>query len=345
MKTAADKAAVSVSKFGKRAVKTGPQMTKMNRGVKKATGGFKSLNKEMKGNFFGLLLSLIAPIIEKIVAMATQSKTMQKVMKKVFAVVGEVMKKAMKIIGPLLKSLGKIFKSVFNAIKAVVMVVVKLVVKYVKTYFAIFKAVITTAMKVVRNVINAVMSGIKKVIGPVVGWIKRTVPAAFRAVRDKMSEIWGKLSGIARDAFNKVKDGVRGPINGVIDLINSMVGKINGIKVSIPGWVPKVGGKTFGVSLPTIPKLAEGGVVTPRSGGVPAILAEAGEAEAVLPLSKLDALLGRTAARARSGMPGPYGGSAGAGGGGLHIEHYYATEVSDPQETADALMFLAKARG
>ncbi|CAM5728114.1 hypothetical protein SFUMM280S_06565 [Streptomyces fumanus] len=71
--------------------------------------------------------------------------------------------------------------------------------------------------------------------------------------------------------------------------------------------MPGVGGKTFGVSLPKIPMLATGGVVMPRSGGVPAILAEAGEAEAVLPLSKLDQLL-RRAAGARpyaAGSAGP----------------------------------------
>lgn len=346
MKRAADQAALSVSKLGREAVKSGPQMTQMQQGVKKASGGFKQLNQEMRGNIFGMLLSLLTPVIEKIVAMATQSKAMQQVVKRVFTVVGEVLKKAMKIIGPLLSSLGKVFKSVFNGIRTAVTTVVTAIVKVVRTYFAIWRSVITTAVQAVRNTINAVMNGIKRVVQPVVNWIRNTIPAAFRAVRDRMSQIWGGLSGIASRAFNRVRNGVRGPINGVIDIINGAIRRINGIKVSIPGWVPMVGGKTFGVSLPTIPRLAEGGVVTPRSGGVPAILAEAGEAEAVLPLSKLESLLGRTAAWAQRGVTGPYGGGAAlAGAGGLHIEHYYATETGDPQRTADALMLLAKARG
>jgi len=77
----------------------------------------------------------------------------------------------------------------------------------------------------------------------------------------------------------------------------------------------------------------------PQSGGVPAILAEAGEAEAVLPLSKLDLLLSRTAAQAR------LNGTSGGDGSGFHIENYYAASSTSPQNTADALMFLAKARG
>ncbi len=126
----------------------------------------------------------------------------------------------------------------------------------------------------------------------------------------------------------------------MIGIVNRAIGALNGIHVSIPGWVPLVGGKSFGVSLPRIPTLATGGVVLPRSGGVPAILAEAGEAEAVLPLSKLDRLLRRAAADGRA-----YAGAGTGVGGALHIEHYHAAETSTPQRTADALMFLAKARG
>jgi hypothetical protein len=184
-----------------------------------------------------------------------------------------------------------------------------------------------------------VWKGIKAVISPVVSWVKSAIPNAFKAVKDKLSSIWGGLKGIASRAFDGIKNAVRGPINAVIGIINRAIGALNGIKVSIPGWVPGVGGKTFGVSLPRIPMLATGGVVMPRSGGVPAILAEAGEAEAVLPLSKLDRLLRRAAAQgpAHAGATGP--------GGALHIEHYYAADTSSPQRTADALMFLAKARG
>jgi hypothetical protein len=159
-------------------------------------------------------------------------------------------------------------------------------------------------------------------------------------VKDKLSSIWGGLKGIAGKAFGGIKSAVTGPINDVIGLINQAINAVNGVHVTIPGWIPGVGGKSFGVHLPTIPKLAAGGVVLPRSGGVPAILAEAGEAEAVMPLSKLSKLLVSTAARARSGY-----GAAGAGAGTLQIENYYAASTGDAQSTADALMYLAKARG
>ncbi|MEV4438975.1 phage tail protein [Streptomyces sp. NPDC049577] len=295
LRTNADQAARSVSKAGKEAGKGGGSMGRFQGGLKNAAGGFKGLNKEMKGNVIGMLLGLLQPLIEKVVAMAAKSKTMQKIMHTAFDVIGKVIGVVMKAVGPLMRSVGRIVSSVWK--------------------------------------------GIQNAIAPVVKWIGSAVPKVFTAVKDALSNTWKGLSGIAQRAFDGIKGAVKGPLNAVIDIINSAIGKLNGIRVSIPGWVPLVGGKTFGVSLPSIPRLAEGGVVMPRSGGVPAIVAEAGEAEAVMPLSKLDRLLARTAAQARAQQAG------GADGSGFHIENYYAVQSSDPRRTAAALMFLAKARG
>ena len=66
-------------------------------------------------------------------------------------------------------------------------------------------------------------------------------------------------------------------------LYDELMGKTQ-IKIKIPDWVPGLGGKMYGI--PPIPllKMATGGVVYPQSGGVPAILAEAGRPERVEPL-------------------------------------------------------------
>ena len=218
--------------------------------------------------------------------------------------------------------------------------VVKAVSTVVKTYFTAWKTVITTVLKAIGAVVSTAWKGIKAVISPVVSWITGIVPKAFTAVKDKLKSAWSGLKGIAADAFNGITSGVRTPLNAVIGLINSAIGSINGIHVSVPGWVPGVGGKTFGVSIPRIPLLADGGLVMPRSGGVPAILAEAGEAEAVLPLSRLDRLLTRTAVQARLAGAVP-----GARAAACTSSTTTRRQQSDAGRTADALMFLWKARG
>ena len=106
------------------------------------------------------------------------------------------------------------------------------------------------------------------------------------------------------DAFGGIFSGIQAlataPINGVIALLNSLIGKINSVSFDVPPWVPGVGGKHFGFDVPSIPALAEGGIATAPT---LAMIGEGAESEAVLPLSKLDGLLS-----------GRGGGSSTAGG-------------------------------
>ena len=101
------------------------------------------------------------------------------------------------------------------------------------------------------------------------------------------------------------------PINAVISAINWVISKINSISVTIPDWVPGVGGTTLGFNIPTIPALAAGGVATAPT---LAMIGEGGEPEAVMPLSKLAELLDEWT------KPKPQGGGGGQeDAGGDHI--------------------------
>ena len=97
---------------------------------------------------------------------------------------------------------------------------------------------------------------------------------------------------------------MKGPLNGIIGLINGAIGALNSLSVTIPDWVPLVGGQTFGLNLPTIPQLAQGGIVSRRNGGTLANIGEGRYDEAVVPLTPafMDALAG--------------GGGTGGGSGG-----------------------------
>jgi hypothetical protein len=84
------------------------------------------------------------------------------------------------------------------------------------------------------------------------------------------------------------------PWTGLATALNALFGILAGIHISIPDWVPKYGGRGFSfprLSVP-VPHLATGGVVQARNGGTLALLGEAGEHEAVIPLSKLERMVG-----------------------------------------------------
>jgi len=68
-------------------------------------------------------------------------------------------------------------------------------------------------------------------------------------------------------------------INAIISLANMAIRALNNIHVKLPAFL---GGMEFGIDLPTIPMLAEGGIVTKPT---LAMIGEAG-AEAVVPLNK-----------------------------------------------------------
>ena len=120
------------------------------------------------------------------------------------------------------------------------------------------------------------------------------------------SAAWQNVVNIFGNIFGMLGNIAKAPVNGVIALINRAIEGINGLSVDIPDWVPVVGGKQLGFSIPTIPQLAAGGIATRPT---LAQIGEGGEPEAVMPLSKLAQMLDQ------GPKPGPNGRGGGAAGG------------------------------
>lgn len=130
-----------------------------------------------------------------------------------------------------------------------------------------------------------------------VSGVVQTAKAAFSGLIDFVKNVftgqwmtaWESVKGIFSSTFTSLGDLAKAPINGVIGLVNGAISAMNGISVQIPEWVPGVGGQKFGVNLPQIPQLADGGIAMSST---LANIGEGGEPEVVIPLSKLPSLLG-----------------------------------------------------
>ena len=112
---------------------------------------------------------------------------------------------------------------------------------------------------------------------------------------DDFKNIWDGIYGFVKGVINGIIGFVQGMVNAVITGVNAVIRALNTIRVSIPSWVPGLGGMSFGINLPTlskmtIPKLADGGIVMPQPGGVLANIAEAGKPEAVIPLDRMGSM-------------------------------------------------------
>lgn len=117
----------------------------------------------------------------------------------------------------------------------------------------------------------------------------------FRNFFINMWEAIKKVGSAAAEFIGKIFETkinlVKGIINTVISLINGAIRAINKISVKVPDWVPEFGGRSFGFNLPTIPKLAQGGIVDRPT---LAMIGEAGK-EAVMPLENNTAWIDKLA--------------------------------------------------
>lgn len=132
------------------------------------------------------------------------------------------------------------------------------------------------------SAVSGVVQTAKTAFGELIDFVKNIFTGQWSAA-------WENVKTIFSTAFTSLSAVAKAPINGVIGLVNSAISAMNGISVQIPEWVPGVGGQKFGVNLPQIPQLADGGIATSST---LANIGEGGEPEAVIPLSKLPSLLG-----------------------------------------------------
>lgn len=148
----------------------------------------------------------------------------------------------------------------------------------------------------------------------------KTIGSAFVGAFKMMAD---DVMALFKGIWDGFVNGGKSAVNWVIGGINSLIGKVNSIAPTVPDWVPLIGGKTFSLNIPEIPMLANGGIATAPT---LAMVGEGSEDEAILPLSRLKAILERMV------KPPPL--PQNSGGGGQIIYQY--SPVIQMQGNADA---------
>ena len=175
----------------------------------------------------------------------------------------------------------------------------------------------TSLAPVLSNLASVVLAGLEAAFVAFAPYIENVIAiltSLIEFVTNVFSGNWGaawqNIVDIFGNVFGMIVNLAKVPINAVISAINWVISKINSISVTIPDWVPGVGGTTLGFNIPTIPALAAGGIATAPT---LAMIGEGGEPEAVMPLSKLAALLDEWT------KPKPQGGGSPEDGDGDRI--------------------------
>ena len=129
--------------------------------------------------------------------------------------------------------------------------------------------------------------------------VKVYLTDAWNAISTACTAAWEKVTETFAGVWDGIKAGAASAMNTVIGWINQAIEAVNRfLSFKIPDWVPKLGGTTVGVQIPTVPQIAAAsGVPQLADGGVVsrptlAMIGEGRETEAVMPLSHLSDLLG-----------------------------------------------------
>ena len=180
-------------------------------------------------------------------------------------------------------AVGKLWEDKVLAPVNIIFDVISTIADFLKDVF------VGTLQILYENVVLKMLDPFKIVFG-VLGDIKDTVSSVFDGF--KLGDVftlkfWKKLFdgilNIGKSILGGLIDLIKLPFNMLIGVINSILSKIK-FKIKVPKWIPKIGGKSFGVDLGKIqiPMLAKGGIVNKPP---LAMIGEDGP-EAVVPLNK-----------------------------------------------------------
>jgi hypothetical protein len=148
-----------------------------------------------------------------------------------------------------------------------------------------------TIAPILGNFVSGAISGIADVIAGLINVASAVTNATtkgFTAVKNFFVDVKDFIAAGAGSIFNPLYNGMKAVLNSIIAIWNKLDFSID---ISVPDWVPVVGGKGFKVAdiFPDIPMLANGGIVNSPT---LAMIGEAGP-EAVIPLSK-SGMMGNT---------------------------------------------------
>lgn len=212
------------------------------------------------------------------------------IVKEVGSVVGEAMGVAIDIIQKVYNAAKSVFD--FLAKHKTVLTVVAIAIGTIATAIGAFMLVsnaaaiawgvlsaaitvyttVTTIATTISSAFGAVMAFITSPITLVILAIGAVIAAGvalyqnWDVVKEKASLICEHLKTFANgikegfvNAFSGLVGIVSQPINAIISLVNNAINAINELSITIPDWVPLLGGKTFQLSIPNIPMFASGG--------------------------------------------------------------------------------------
>jgi hypothetical protein len=89
-------------------------------------------------------------------------------------------------------------------------------------------------------------------------------------VRTAFDTIWTGITDLIKTQINIILGFIQAMVDGAAAGVNTVISGLNSLSVSVPDWIPLIGGKSWSVNInpitaPTIPLLAQGAVIPPNA--------------------------------------------------------------------------------
>lgn len=191
----------------------------------------------------------VKPIITEIFGFVTQT---------VLPGIMQAFSTAAPYISQIVSGLGSVILQVATMIAQAIQAALPIIEAVIQGVLAAFQVAVPAILSVVQSLVASFQAIITSIQGIFDGLIT-FVTGVFTG---NWGQAWEGVKQIFGNAFNALVELAKAPINAVIALINGAIDGINSLTgggISIPDWVPVVGGQTFSLKLNKIPALAHGG--------------------------------------------------------------------------------------
>lgn len=100
-------------------------------------------------------------------------------------------------------------------------------------------------------------------------WLSGIIEFISGVFTGDWTKAWEGVKDIFKGIWNGIITAVEYAINFIINGINLLISALNTIHFEVPDWVPLIGGRSFGISIPLVsnvalPRLAQGAVIPPN---------------------------------------------------------------------------------
>lgn len=199
--------------------------------------------------------------------------------------------------------ISKFFSGIWNAMCVCVDTVIHAIYNLIKNVLNTIKTFFQGVWDSIKNKLSGTLNAMRSSVSSVFSAIFTNINSVLTRLRTVWSNIWNGMKNTVvnifngmwsaiRNVINSILRGVEAMANGIVNGLNRAIKSLNRISFSVPGWVPGLGGLSFGFSVPyipniSLPRLAQGGYVKPNTPQLAMIGDNRHQGEVVAPEDKL----------------------------------------------------------